>query len=67
MARAASFHIPLAKPFLPPSFPYSRLHVRGYGRIVVGHRGSHFIPVRVDYGWLITSQVHGHLGISRAL
>ena len=53
MARVASFRLPLVKPLLPPSFPYSRLHMRGCGRIVIGHRGSHLIPVRVDYDRLI--------------
>lgn len=55
VARAASFRPPLLnKPLLPPSLPYSGLHMRGYGGVFISHRGSHLIPVRVDCKRLIT-------------
>lgn len=49
MTRSASFRPPLVnKPLLPPSLPYSGLHMSGYGGVFISHRGSHLIPVCVD-------------------
>lgn len=48
-AAGASFRPPLVnKALLPPSLPYSGLHMSGYGGVFISHRGSHLIPVRVD-------------------